>query len=184
MNPSPVRMRLPRLEAGLYRGRVAVHWTMTIHERKTGWLDAAFFAKFRELLLHSCFASRSVCPLYCLMPDHSHFLILGYSEESDSREWARNLRKNWNRLLAPHFELQKQAFDHVLREEERERDAFSGIAFYIAENPVRAGLADSPEDWPFTGCMVPGYPWLGPHDDRYWEIFWSIYSRVASAEGP
>ena len=182
MNFHPLQKRLPRLEAGFYRGRVAVHWTMTIHDRQTGWLNPALHPTFREILLHSCFVSKCVCPLYCLMPDHAHFLVLGFSEGSDSLAWTRILRKNWNRLLAPGFKLQKQAFDHILRAEERERDAFSGIAFYIAENPVRAGLVPHPSEWPFTRCMVPGYPWLDPHEDKYWEIFWLIYSRMASAE--
>jgi hypothetical protein len=39
---------LPRLSADFYRGQAYVHWTMTIQERATGWLDPAFHFRFRE----------------------------------------------------------------------------------------------------------------------------------------
>ncbi len=52
---------LRRLAAANYRGTAAVHWSMTIDGRRTGWLDAADHAAVRELLLHTL--ARYLIPL-------------------------------------------------------------------------------------------------------------------------
>ena len=47
-NPSSSRDdHLPRLNRAFYRGQAYVHWTMTIQDRRTGWLIPAFNYKFR-----------------------------------------------------------------------------------------------------------------------------------------
>ena len=63
---------LSRLDRGYYRGQAYVHWTITIQDRKTGWLVPIFYYKFRELLTHATFRYSMICPIYCLMPDHMH----------------------------------------------------------------------------------------------------------------
>ena len=37
---------LRRLEPEYYRGHAYVHWTMTMQDRKTGWLIPIFYYKF------------------------------------------------------------------------------------------------------------------------------------------
>ncbi len=54
-NPSPDGDYLKRLPPEYYRGQACVHWTMTIEDRKTGWLVPIFYYKFRELLTHTMF---------------------------------------------------------------------------------------------------------------------------------
>lgn len=46
---------LKRLEPEHYRAQACVHWSMTILDRRTGWLVPFFYYKFRELLTHSMF---------------------------------------------------------------------------------------------------------------------------------
>jgi REP element-mobilizing transposase RayT len=75
------------------------------------------------------------------------------------------------------WELQPQAYDHVLRAEERKQNAFAKVCFYILANPVRAELVKCEKDWPFSGAVVPGYPDLYPFQEDYWELFWKIYCR-------
>src|SRR5690606_30896566 len=134
------RDRLPRLSPESYRGNAAVHWTMTIEHRATGWLDAAHHTALRELLLHTCHRYALACPAYCVMPDHGHFLWIGLDPTSDQRLAAAWFRRHWNSLLAPTYALQRQAHDHVLRDTEREQNAFAAIATYILQNPERAHL--------------------------------------------
>ena len=45
---------------------------------------------------------------------------------------------------------QRSYFEHVLRDEE---DTI-GVAKYILENPVRAGLVERPEAYPYLGSMT------------------------------
>lgn len=57
--------------------------------RARGWLDEALHTALREALVHACVRGKCVCPVYCLMPDHGHFLILGAHSDADSRVWAK-----------------------------------------------------------------------------------------------
>jgi len=45
---------------------------------------------------------------------------------------------------------QRSYFEHVLRDDE---DPFQ-VARYILDNPVRAGLVQSPENYPFLGSLT------------------------------
>jgi len=167
--------RLRRLDADAYRGIAAVHWAMTIQDRRTGWLDPIFHLGFREVLLHSLARFECVSPAYCLMPDHIHILVVGFSLCADQREMMRHFRRSIRqRLQARGFDLQKQAFDHVLRTEEHERGAFAAAAEYIVANPVRADLAPEAGQYPFSGAVVPGYPELHTVDDEFWWRFWRL----------
>jgi hypothetical protein len=74
--------------------------------------------------------------------------------------------------------FQPQAQDNVLRAEERKRNAFAKVCFYIAANPVRGKLAATSEQWPFIGCVIPGYPKLRPLEEGFWLKFWKIYGAM------
>ena len=168
---------LPRLPDDAYRGKAHVHWTLTTAERQTGWLSPTFHSAFREIMLHTQVRGSLICPVYCLMPDHLHLIWMGCAESSDQQQSMAFLRTYLEPLLSP-AKFQHQAHDHVLRKEERQEDAFMNACGYILLNPVRKNLATRPEVWPFTGCMVPGYPKLHPCDDNYQAKLWRIYSRA------
>ena len=168
--------KLPRLPPEWYRGRAAVFWTHTVDHRCTGWLTAEFHHQFREILLHACARYALACPAYVVMPDHWHLVGLGMEANSDQLRANKFLREHLGRVLKP-WELQPQAHDHVLREEERKRGGFQSACHYIFNNPTRAGLVDAGKNWPYLGAMISGYPKLEPQADDYWERFWAIYMR-------
>jgi len=176
VNGKPRTFYLPRLNPEFYRGDAAIHWTLTIFDRKTGWLDDLFHVKFRELLLHVATREEVVCPTYCLMPDHIHLMWIGLRHKTDQRNGMSFLRTHLKPLLAP-YKLQPQAHDHVLREEERKRGAFAKICFYILANPVRAGLIKETETWPYCGAIIPGYPKLHSLEEDFWPLFWKLYEQ-------
>ena len=182
--PAPFAGRLPRLAPEFYCGDAFVHWTMTIDHRAQGWLNPLHHARLRELLCHALTRHSIVCPTYCLMPDHGHFLLCGTGAASDQQLAVRAFRQSWNRLLAPDYRLQAQAYDHVLRQAERERDAFQATAQYILENPVRAGISADWSSWSYSGALVPGYPELDPRADGYWEHYWRVWNHLGAKSGP
>jgi REP element-mobilizing transposase RayT len=112
-------------------------------------------------LVHTCFADycRRAVPhgvavgRYVLMPDHAH-LFVATSEGLKLTDWVRTLRTVLGKqLLAeghhkPHW--QEGFFDHVLRSSE----SYSQKWEYVRMNPVRAGLCENAEDWPFQGEIV------------------------------
>lgn len=174
--------RLPRLPASAYIGRVWVHWTLGIHDRKSGWLDQGMHAIVRELLLHATSRFQLHCPAYCLMPDHAHWLWMGLSGESDQRKAMRFLRAHWNAALKSRgCQLQSQAHDHVLRKPELDRDCFEDVILYVLRNPQQAGLVDDWREWPYVGAILPGYPRQNVRElSDYWHDLWKLHHMEAA----
>jgi len=166
---------LPRLPREYYQADAVVHWTMPIAKRGAGWLHDTFHAIFREIMLHAAAREKLCCPVYCLMPDHIHLLWMGMSRTSDQRNGMKFLREFLAPALAP-YRFQHQAHDHVLTQEQRKRNAFATVCFYILANPMRAHLIKEPEVWQYSGCVVPGYPTLNLSSNDFWPLFWKIYS--------
>ena len=84
-----------------------------------------------------------------VMPDHVH-LVLAFPDRerpvqtivSKWKEWtAKSLNINW----------QRDFFEHRLRKEE----SFREKSDYVLANPVRAGLVDRAEDWPYAFIADP-----------------------------
>jgi putative transposase len=173
------KRHLPRLEPQHYQGLAFVHWTMTIEDRKEGWLRPVFLYKFRELLTHTAFRYAFTSPIYCLMPDHLHTVWIGISEYSDQLKAVKYFRKQVNSAIGKlGFQFQHQPHDRVLRDDERKESAFADLVNYIARNPERAGLVpvDGFRDYKYTGCLVPGYPELTLWQEDFWPRFWRTYS--------
>jgi REP element-mobilizing transposase RayT len=171
------KSQLPRLPPEWYKGNAFVFWTYTLEGRQTGWLDPSFHAVFREILLHTLTRYRLAAPAYCLMPDHLHWIGIGLEADADQRLATSFLRKYLRPFLQP-AHWQRQPHDHVLRDHERERNAFSSTCHYVLQNPVRAGLVTDAEKWPYSGALLPGYPDLSPFSADYWPRFWqAIDSR-------
>ena len=191
---------LRRLQPESYRGLSMVHWTLTVEDRRTGWLDACAHACWREVLLHTLARYSLAAPVYCLMPDHAHLLLIGLAEQSDQQRALSFLRRYTARMFVPggsgsaedkenpdgsesasatgqHLGWQKQAYDHVLREEERRGDVFQSVAHYIAENPVRAGPVETADAWRFSGALMVGWPALDWRQSDFWDRWWSIFAR-------
>src|SRR6267378_2055298 len=65
--------------------------------------------------------------------------------------WMKSMKNSLSKTLrsrkvpVPHW--QKTFFDHVLRSSE----SYSEKWEYVCENPVRAGLVQRADDWPFQG---------------------------------
>ena len=168
---------LPRLPREHYQADAVVHWTLPISRRQQGWLNDRFHALFRELMLHGAAREGLLCPTYCLMPDHLHLVWMGLRLDSDQHNGMSFLRTHLKRALAPQ-RFQHQAHDHVLKENERRRNAFASVCRYILENPLQAELVKRPDEWPFNGAIVPGYPTLHPLQQDFWPKFWKIYGEA------
>lgn len=115
------------------------------------------------------------------MPDHIHLLWMGLRWDSDQCNGTKFLREHLGTALRQ-YRFQHQDYDHVLREDERKRNAFAKICFYVLANPVRAGLIGEKGVWPFSGAIVPGYPALHPVEQKFWPVFWKLYSASRSSE--
>ena len=168
---------LPRLPREYYQGDAVVLWTLTIFDKAKGWLTPTFHSRFCPLMLHTAAREGLACPIYCLMPDHLHLVWMGLRRDTDQLNGMAFLRTHLEPELSP-AKFQPQAHDEVLRDEQRRRNAFARVCFYVAANPVRDDLAAKPKDWSYTGCVVPGYPKLNPLAEDYWPKFWRIIEEL------
>jgi len=90
---------------------------------------------------------------YCIMSDHVH-LVVEPSPDCDIVTFVgqfKNLaqRAAWTLGVEGAF-WQKGFFDHFLRREEQ----LERVVAYVLENPVRRGLVETWQDYPFAGSLV------------------------------
>jgi putative transposase len=152
-DPSPLnRKHLPHLSAIHYFNRPIILFVtictsnrqpILANERahlliKKTWQDAAAWSVGR----------------YVVMPDHLHFFCSPHDSEMEFRRWMQYWR-NWVTRSWPEESekpiWQKDYFDRQLRHGEKYHQKWE----YVYNNPVRAGLVEKPEDWPFQGEMNP-----------------------------
>jgi len=170
---------LPRMERESYRGQSYVHWNLVIEGRRTGWLTPVFYYRFRELLTHTAFRYSLTCPIFCLMPDHLHLLWIGIDAKTDQLNAMKFFRTEVGESLKRvGFEFQRQAYDRILRDDQRQESALEALVEYIARNPERKGMVPVEQffRYPYTGCLIPGYPEIRLWENNYWPRFWRCYS--------
>jgi REP-associated tyrosine transposase len=91
-------------------------------------------------------------PVYCFMPEHLHLVIRGASPVADTWAAMTAFKQRSGFWIARHradFAWQKDFWDHIVRGDE---DLYAQIR-YIAENPVRRGLVEHWNEYPFTGSL-------------------------------
>ena len=78
-----------------------------------------------------------------VMPDHIHALMKFPADPG-----IRKSLSDWKHFLARtcQIEWQRDFFEHRLRDDENHIEK----AHYVRMNPVRGGLVEKPEDWPFV----------------------------------
>ena len=121
------------------------------------------------------------CPVYCCMPDHSHLMWMGLFPSSDQLTAMKYFRKQTNGVLRQAgSELQRQAYDNVVPDDQRRAESFEDICEYNARNPERSQLVgvDQFREYAFTGSLVPGAPELTIRDADFWPAFWRAYAHA------
>lgn len=91
---------------------------------------------------------------YCFMPDHAHLLIEAPAGSNVIRfvhAFKQATGFAFSRRAGARL-WQKSYFDRILRSDDHTND----VADYILANPVRAGLVERPQDYPYSGSLVYG----------------------------
>ncbi len=141
-----------------------VHVTSRGHDRRTLFHHDADYERFLGYLETAIGRYRWQCHAYCLMPNHFHLLL-----ETEVDALGRGMLM-LNGAYARYFNWRYDAGGHLFERKYR-REAIAGeehflVCFrYIAQNPVKAGLCDRPEDWNWsnyraTAGLAPVPSWL------------------------
>lgn len=86
------------------------------------------------------------------MPDHLHLFVRG-DQDFVLATWVKGLKRAISEELAAKPKAtfwQAGFFDHLLRNDE----SYARKWEYVRQNPVRAGLIKSADDWPYQGEIV------------------------------
>lgn len=156
------RLPLPRnqrLHQSVYTesGR-SCFFTVRADRGTSPFLNEQYAAIAVECLLAQQAKSGCRLDVYCVMPDHLHVIVTPLTDGASSllyvdrfKGWCgRRVRlSGWQGTL-----WQPRSYDHVIRSDERVEE----IATYILHNPVRRGLCESPEEYPWSG-MAAIYEW-------------------------
>jgi putative transposase len=85
---------------------------------------------------------------YVLMPDHLHLFAWPRALGTDFDGWVRFWKSIFSKTVRDHsLRWQTGCFHHRLRSCESAEEKRQ----YMIMNPVRAGLVNLPEEWPFQG---------------------------------
>lgn len=132
-------------------------WDNVLDRADSGpvWLQQPAIARIVTASLHHRDGQTYALDAYCIMPNHVH-IVLTPLEKPDGTYYAlqaimhafkRHTARQANKLLRREGQFwQHESYDHVVRDpQEWER-----IVRYVLNNPVKAGLAGSWEDWAWT----------------------------------
>ena len=109
-------------------------------------VDAIRFHADRRYLLHA----------WCVMPNHVHILLTvasGINLSAIVHSWKSFTAHQINKALRTTGNVwMPDYFDRQIRDESH----FDSTLTYIHENPVRAGLVASPEEWRWSSASGTG----------------------------
>ncbi len=87
---------------------------------------------------------------YVLMPDHLHLFCAPRKMDIELSRWVRHWKRSFSLLrVTGAGAWQRDYWDTRLRRHE----SYSEKWAYVRNNPVRAGLVESPEEWLFWGVV-------------------------------
>ena len=87
---------------------------------------------------------------YMIMPDHIHLFAAGTESSIEYKSWVQYWKSQFTKRhkIAQH-RWQTDDLDTRMRSADQFQDKWD----YVLENPVRKGLVQRSEDWPFQGVI-------------------------------
>ena len=142
-------MSRPRRLANFdYRGAHLYFITMCAGGRRRLFDDPTIVDAITSQLLRTADERGFDLLAFTFMPDHVHLLVRG-RHDARLQSFLKLVRQRSAMAIRSGRRAlwQDGVFEHVLRREE----SAEAIARYIADNPVRAGLVERAETWPWSG---------------------------------
>ena len=141
-----------RLSRDFYKGKKYIAFTLCLKEKVQAFSDPSIVSVFTDILVTIITRSNCIIPVYCFMPDHQHIIITGTHDDSDLWQTIVRYKQKtgfWLSKNQPAVKWQKDFYDHILKTEKE----VARQVRYILDNPVRKGLAESWEEYPFKGSI-------------------------------
>lgn len=121
---------------------------------KKGIYSKSSFTRFSvDLLIELSKKNGIVLLAYCFMPDHVHFVV-AVDEDKSIVDLVRKF-KSISTIKSRRFGFegriyQNRFYDHFIRKDE----GLEKTVKYVLNNPVRKGLVEAWEDFPYSGFCL------------------------------
>ena len=146
--------KLPARQPWLSKGNqsVIVFVTVCSHDREEVFANP----EIHDLLVQKWHEADSwIVGKYVILPDHIHLFAAPNGESSSEirrwvKFWKSQVSKGWPRSRE-HTVWQRDMWDRQLRS----GDSYAQKWKYVRDNPVRHGLVEHADDWPFQGELNP-----------------------------
>jgi|ETNmetMinimDraft_30_1059905.scaffolds.fasta_scaffold75273_2 putative transposase len=134
------------------RDRPIVFFTAATHDRRTVLNNDTALQNLHGLWERSGCQNGWYVGDYILMPDHIHLFARSAHESDSTQRWVKMWKSVSSRQLTAELSVeppvwQEEYFDRYLRSAE----SYSEKWEYVRNNPVRAGLVSTPEEWRYQG---------------------------------
>jgi len=141
------------------RGLGTALFTVCLAGRVKAFTEGALVAKFVRHLEEALWRHYCRADAYCFMPDHLHVLITGVSENADAWQAMVKFKQvtgAWFWRNRPSVRWQSGFDVRFLNHGE----SVEAAARYVHNNPVRAGLVESWDEYRYSG-VIPWHDWPG-----------------------
>ena len=150
--PSPRFRHFAHLPS--FRDNPIVYFTACTFQRRKILASAKCEEILREIWQRSVQHDGWWVGSYVVMPDHVHFFARPAVDARPKQDWVGMWKSVSARRIAATLSIkppiwQSDYFDRYLRSSESYSDKWQ----YVEQNPVRAGLVVSVEDWPYRGTI-------------------------------
>ena len=142
-----------RLPTFSYSGRHRYFLTFCTHNRSLLFVSPEHVQVVLEQIARVAEEQQFAVPAYCFMPDHVHIVAEGLEECANLKSFVKLAKQCSGFHFRRRFGLtlwQRYLYEHVVRDDE----TTEAIVAYVVENPLRAGLVERIDDYPFVGSCT------------------------------
>ncbi|MFM9974771.1 MAG: transposase [Beijerinckiaceae bacterium] len=129
------------------------HVTQRGNRRQAIFLEEGDYALYRDLLAERCRANGVRCWAYCLMPNHVHLILTPSTAEGLSRAVGETHRR-YSGFVNARARVTGHVFQGRFSSAAMDEPHCLAAVRYLAFNPVRARLVQSPQDWPWSSVAA------------------------------
>jgi len=141
-----------------YVGCYSYFLTFVTVDRQEAFVDAIVVDLVRTQIWRAASEKQFEILVSCFMPDHLHLVVRGLASDSNLKAFVK-IAKQYAGFYYAQTHSGRKLWQHGIHDRiVRDEVELLDHVRYVVNNPVAAGLADRPEDYPFLSSQR----WLTP----------------------
>lgn len=141
------------------------HITQRGNRRQEVFFNEEDYVAYLAMMAEHCRKAGTPVWAYCLMPNHAH-LVLVPREEDGLRQAIGEAHRRYTRRISFRHGWRGHLWQERFHSFPMDENHLLAAVRYIEQNPVRAGLCRSPEEWRWSSARA----YLAGKDDGLVEV--------------